>query len=170
MSLVCPNCQHNEPEGALFCSECASNLITTAGYFTSPLNKTKGGKNIHALKDDPPPPNEKNEYYMSLHIIRTGQLLPLLGQDEFVIGRKTEEQEIHPDIDLAPYDAYSLGVSRLHAKIIIVDNIMFIEDLKSSNGTKINSKKIPALNRFQLFHGDVIALGRFKIQALIQNE
>ena len=43
----------------------------------------------------------------------TGQLIPLEGQSDYTIGRVSDGQSILPDIDLAPFDGYSQGVSRL---------------------------------------------------------
>ncbi len=45
---------------------------------------------------------------------------------------------------------------------------VFIEDLRSTNGTFVNNKKVAA--RQQLHDGDVIAIGRFRIQFLAASE
>ena len=75
-----------------------------------------------------------------------------------------------PDIDLTPYEAYSQGVSRLHATVKVRDAAVFITDLGSSNGTRVNQVKLSAHSEHMLKHGDIISLGRFKIQALIRQE
>ena len=107
---------------------------------------------------------------INLHIIRTGQIIPLEGRTDFTIGRISEGQSILPDIDLSPFDAYSQGVSRLHATLKIRDSLFYVEDLGSSNGTRINNEKIQPLSDHLIHNGDVIALGRFKVQALIRQE
>jgi pSer/pThr/pTyr-binding forkhead associated (FHA) protein len=45
---------------------------------------------------------------------------------------------------------------------------IFITDLGSSNGTRVNGQKIMPNVDYPLNHGDVIALGKFKIQVLIR--
>ena len=74
------------------------------------------------------------------------------------------------EIDLTPFDAYSQGVSRLHANVKIKEDDILLEDLGSSNGTRINNSKLDAHKDYPIQHGDVIALGRFKVQALIKQE
>jgi pSer/pThr/pTyr-binding forkhead associated (FHA) protein len=96
--------------------------------------------------------------------------LPLVGRNEFTLGRISQGQSILPDIDLSPYNAYAQGVSRLHATLKLIQDELYIEDLGSSNGTRINNTKIPPHQNQLVQHGDVIALGRFKIQALVRQE
>jgi len=91
----------------------------------------------------------------------------LTGRSEFTLGRATEGQPILPDVDLAPYDAYSQGVSRFHASLKIVSQRISIVDLGSSNGTRVNGQKIVPNVDYPLSHGDILALGKFKIQVLI---
>ena len=69
-------------------------------------------------------------------------MLPLAERNEFTLGRVTEGQPVMPDIDLAPYQAYTHGVSRLHAVIKRgVDDILLM-DLESANGTFVNGKRL----------------------------
>ena len=53
----------------------------------------------------------------TLHLLETGQMLPLSERNEFTLGRSSDGQPIMPDIDLTPYQAYASGVSRLHAVV-----------------------------------------------------
>jgi len=73
-----------------------------------------------------------------------------LTADSFTIGRK-------PDNDL-PIDDHT--VSSRHAKIVRVQSVYFIEDLKSTNGTAVNGKPI---ERAQLHDADVITIGQHRI-------
>jgi pSer/pThr/pTyr-binding forkhead associated (FHA) protein len=77
------------------------------------------------------------------------QSIELRG-DTFTIGRKA-------DNDL-PIDDHT--VSGRHAKIVRVQSVYFIEDLKSTNGTAVNGKTI---ERAQLQDADVIAIGRHRM-------
>jgi len=73
-----------------------------------------------------------------------------------------------PDIDLTPYQAYENGVSRLHAVLKKNDNRVIIMDLGSSNGTYVNGVRLKPENEYPLSHGNIIALGKLKIQFLMQ--
>jgi hypothetical protein len=105
----------------------------------------------------------------SLHLLDTGQVLPLSTRSEFTLGRTSEGQPIAPDIDLTPYQAYAGGVSRLHA-IIKRDGtrIMFM-DLGSANGSFLNGKKLQPNVEQAINHGDIVSLGKLKIQILVKN-
>ncbi len=101
-------------------------------------------------------------------ILETGQTIPLEDGEEFTLGRISGSQPILPDIDLTPYKAYEGGVSRLHATIKIDHDQVTITDLGSANGTRINSKKIAAHQAYPLSNEDILSLGKFKAQILIQ--
>lgn len=171
MATLCPNCHHHEFEGALFCSECGTKLVEQSGLSTAAIRGTDSRLlKIRGKVHSPAPPQPANEALASVHIVRTGQILPLIGREEFTIGRVSEGQSILPDIDLTPYEAYSRGVSRLHATLKIREGHMTITDLGSSNGTRVNSEKIPPHKEIPIKHGDVITVGQFKLQALLRQE
>jgi len=73
-----------------------------------------------------------------------------LTADSFTIGRKS-------DNDL-PIDDHT--VSSRHAKIVRVQSVYFLEDLKSTNGTAVNGKPV---ERAQLHDADVITIGQHRI-------
>jgi len=73
-----------------------------------------------------------------------------LTADNFTIGRK-------PENDLVINDH---TVSSRHAKIMRVQSVYFIEDLKSTNGTSVNGSPI---ERTQLRDADVITIGQHRL-------
>lgn len=168
MTITCVNCKHEEPQGAIYCSNCGAKLVDTERLSTASMNTSSEGGQWVQGDAIPPAPMAATDAQISLHIVRTGQILPLMGRDEFIIGRVSEGQSVLPDIDLTPYDAYAQGVSRLHSMIQIAKDGVSISDLGSSNGTRINRTKLTANRNYSLNHGDVISLGKFKIQALIR--
>jgi pSer/pThr/pTyr-binding forkhead associated (FHA) protein len=99
----------------------------------------------------------------------SGKILPLASRNEFTLGRLSEGQPIMPDIDLTPYQAYASGVSRLHVVVKRESNRIIIMDLGSSNGTYLNGRRLTPHAEEALNHGDVIALGKLKIQVLLRN-
>ncbi len=72
-----------------------------------------------------------------------------LSEDEVVIGR-------NPNTDITLLDD---GLSREHCAILRDPStgVYTVEDLQSSNGTKVNGKRIRSA---ELCHGDEIQLGR----------
>ena len=75
-----------------------------------------------------------------------------------------------PDIDLSPYQAYAAGVSRLHAIIKRDGNRLIFMDLGSANGTYVNGKRLNPNVEQLINHGDIVALGKMKLQILVKNQ
>ncbi len=170
--IQCPNCQYQEPQGALFCSNCGAQLV---------FGEYKSTHAIYRSQSDPlqpiTDPREKGgggaqaggaSFSLSINIIDRDQIMPLVGRNEYTIGRVAEGQPILPDIDLSNFDAYAQGVSRLHASIRVAGTQVNLVDLGSSNGTRLNGEKIVPNNEYPLKNGDLISLGKFKIQVLIR--
>lgn len=80
-----------------------------------------------------------------------------LRYDENLIGRASSELGT-PQIDLSQLDR-SGTVSRRHARIGKDDNSIFLEDLGSSNGTRLNGKSLQKGLQAPLSHGDQIIFG-----------
>lgn len=73
-----------------------------------------------------------------------------IAPETFTIGRKADNN--------LPIDDHT--VSGHHAKIVRVQSVYFLEDLKSTNGTFLNGKPI---DRAQLHDADVITIGQHRI-------
>jgi pSer/pThr/pTyr-binding forkhead associated (FHA) protein len=170
--ILCPSCQHQELPGALFCSECGAQLIALDQRTTQSIQKMHSDRLDPTNMDDSvnstdiPEMNPMNSV-ISLHLIESGKVINLTGRTEFTLGRVTEGQPILPDVDLSPYDAYSQGVSRLHSALKVINQRIVITDLGSSNGTRVNGQKIVPHVDYPLNHGDILALGKLKVQILI---
>jgi pSer/pThr/pTyr-binding forkhead associated (FHA) protein len=166
--IICRSCQKSQPEGAIFCSECGTKLSDTAGLTTQTIDSAADLLQTSAFEEDVyPEQSEQTGQRVSLHILKSGERIALVGQDDFTIGRMSEGQSIIPDIDLSPYNAYQEGVSRIHASVKVADNRVQLIDLSSVNGTAINETKIPPNQYHALQDGDVITLGRLKVQVVI---
>jgi hypothetical protein len=168
--IVCFNCKHPNMAGSLFCAECGAQLggadsLTTQNITTQQFERV----NDRMPKNDIYQPFDGSDAWGSLHLLDTGQVLPLSVRNEFTIGRVSEGQPIMPDIDLSPYQAYAAGVSRLHAVIKRDGNRIIFIDLGSANGTYINGKRLTPNVEQTLNHGDIIALGKLKLQILLKN-
>jgi pSer/pThr/pTyr-binding forkhead associated (FHA) protein len=161
--------------GAFFCSECGAQLVLPEGIPTGsnqptpavirdiPGEKTDQSKKAAPLKF-------KTKEFIALNLIENGKIIPIQGKREITLGRSSEGQPIIPDIDLAPYHGYEAGISRLHVSIQINEREITVTDLGSANGTRINDKKISSHSPHSVKHGDLITLGKMKIQILLRNK
>ncbi|MEK6222421.1 MAG: FHA domain-containing serine/threonine-protein kinase [Chloroflexota bacterium] len=106
----------------------------------------------------------------SLHFMETGQILEIPEGNEFTIGRHIEGESFKPDINLTPYDGHKWGISRNHARLLVGLEEIILKDSESTNGTWINGKRIQANKPVKIEHGNVIQLGRLKVQFLVYRE
>lgn len=169
--IACPNCLHKELEGTLFCTECGAQLLVVDKMATQALKRvsTHSLSNPHFHHSTGPVSIlGAREPVITLHLLDSGEVIRLDGKNEYFLGRVAEGSSNHPDVDLSPYEAYGQGVSRLHANLKIENQRVTITDLASSNGTRVNGQKISPNVEFPLNHGDLIALGKLKMQFLIQ--
>ena len=168
--IICSNCKHANMPGALFCAECGAHLsgmdsLTTQNIATGQVKQALGKR---VLVSSPPLPPAALNDWVTLHLMDTGQVLPLAERNEFTLGRISEGQPIMPDVDFSPYQAYANGVSRLHAVIKRDVGRVLLMDLGSSNGTYVNGKRLAPNAEHVLNNGDVIALGKLKMQVLLR--
>ncbi|MDQ3707207.1 MAG: FHA domain-containing protein [Chloroflexota bacterium] len=106
-------------------------------------------------------PNGTVENMMArLVIISTGAELPLPDQEEIMVGREDPSSGIFPDVDLTAYGGEEGGVSRRHARLLHINGDYFVEDLQSTNFTKLDGQRLPAHVRERLEDGARIDFGR----------
>lgn len=169
--IVCSNCRHANMSGAMFCAECGAQLIGRDALITQTISTDKFKKVSKKAGDEEAYQDfDVTDAWGSLHLLDTGQVLPLSSRNEFTMGRISEGQPIMPDIDLSPFQAYAAGVSRLHAVIKRESGRIIFMDLGSANGTYINGKRLSPNIEQIVNHGDIIALGKLKMQILFKEQ
>lgn len=156
----------------LFCSECGSQLTFASDQKVNTLvypNQIRG-QNLDISNTIPNSLLEERDFILYYPDREEALDLPL--QNDFSIGRLVEGQVIAPDVDLNKYEAFNLGVSRLHATVRIdpKKNKVFIIDQGSANGTFVNGYEIPSNSEVPLNHGDVLTLGKFSLKVILPSE
>jgi hypothetical protein len=167
--IKCSNCQHENVSGTLFCAECGVQLDGVDTLTTQSITHDQIADDLKKRSAAMEPPSSPVNSWISLHLMDSGKILPLASRTEFTMGRLSEGQPIMPDIDLTPYQAYASGVSRLHAVVKREETRTVVMDLGSSNGTYLNGRRLNPHTEEELKHGDVVALGKLKIQVLLRN-
>lgn len=85
-----------------------------------------------------------------------------------VLGRTDPGARPTVDVDLTPYGALDRGVSRMHCRLHLEDNRIYITDLGSTNGTFVAGKRLEANQPEALRKGEELLLGRLSIQVLFR--
>lgn len=81
--------------------------------------------------------------------------------ERIVVGRTMDSDVV--DFDLTPYDAYHYGVSRHHAIMSLDEGFLYIEDLGSTNGTRINGFQLTSKQKYRLRDGDELEFARLRM-------
>jgi predicted component of type VI protein secretion system len=88
-------------------------------------------------------------------------------QDRMVVGRGGAGEGDAPDLDFTSYNAASLGMSRNHAVFTYREDALYIEDLNSTNGTRINGFTIPPERSYRLRNGDELEFGSLRVSVRV---
>jgi hypothetical protein len=159
--IECPSCKHQEFVGTMYCSECGTRLVHTApfpdgriGWIDACLGRWNKRLEL------------ESGAALGLRVLATGDMVSLVGRDNYTLGRGGSGQAIVPDVDLDHYGAQDQGISRLHAEIRIVESGVHIVDLDSVNGTLVNGERLEPQSPRLLGHKDMIQLGRLRLQLI----
>lgn len=167
--IECPSCQHREFVGTLFCSECGARLVHASTLPTMSISPDRIREVAAATKPSVPTgPELSTGAMLGLRVINSGEILSLLGRDNYTMGRAIEGQAIMPEVDLSRFDAYDAGISRMHAELRVEHDGFYVVDLESANGTIVNGQRIPPQEPEPVQHGDIIQLGRLRLQVISQ--
>ncbi len=98
---------------------------------------------------------------LHLQIVGTETPLVLPADGDHILGREAGDETSTdvPLVDLTPYHAKDLGVSRQHARIQVQESGYSLEDLGSRNGTQVNGHRLTPLQPYTLRPGDCISVG-----------
>src|SRR5258706_15728400 len=152
---LCPKCSTVLPPGTSICRVCQTSL-----NLSSPATETKHLPPL-VIKDD--------ALKITVLFEIDGQPFSLPAERSLIIGRTVADGGIArvPDLDLSPFGAYEMGVSRHHLKLCR-DSAIYVNDLGSSNGTFINGQRLMPNIDYPLHHGDELRAGRLKIKVKFQ--
>lgn len=95
-----------------------------------------------------------------LKIVESNAELPLPDQDEVFVGRSDMSTNWYPQIDLTPHGGEPCGVSRRHACLLLIESEYFVKDLRSTNFTKLNGKRLAPDVHERIKDGDRIDFAR----------
>lgn len=165
--IECPMCKHQEFVGTLYCSECGTRLVLASQVSTISMDRDSVNEESLVTKPSPPEgPDLESGALVGLRILSSGDILSMIGRDNFTLGRSGKGQAVIPDLDLNPFDAYEQGISRIHAEIRLRDDGIYVIDLDSANGTLVNGRRLSPQEEVLVQHGDIIQLGRFRLQLI----
>ncbi|GAB4463463.1 MAG: zinc ribbon domain-containing protein [Anaerolineae bacterium] len=154
--ITCANCHSENREGEFFCAVCGCGLINDP---RTPIYMRREG--VEVKTDRLAWGTSHFEEGDQLVIYVRDDATPIIVEPgtQMVVGRSDAYSGVKPDLDLAAYRAVERGVSRYHAAIHRVEQALMLEDLNSSNGTRVNGRRVPPGQPWVLHDGDELRLG-----------
>lgn len=140
--LICSNCGHQNADGLARCERCNTVLRKDDTVLIPSLQDRERMVNARRLRLV----DTDLEAISPLILIfqneeKPEQITLQPGAKRYLVGR-SEDQNVHVDVDLVPYNARQLGISRRHAVIYLKEGNWVVEDLESKNGTYLNSARL----------------------------
>ncbi len=162
--MECPNCHHWNEAGARFCEECGFDLTSVAASPSASVSVT-GGVAIDpdAIPDPAPqslvpaaPPEAPAFEGPRLFSEKTKTIFKL--GDSTLIGREEPSAQID-------FDGYDDGkfISHRHAQISKREDGYYLEDLGSTNATRVNGMKLSQGQAQALKDGDKVRFGKIEL-------
>jgi pSer/pThr/pTyr-binding forkhead associated (FHA) protein len=107
-------------------------------------------------------------WLIALYAAQVDNPLQIIVDNRVILGRKDTGGNLpNPEIDLTPFNADQLGVSRHHLEIYVEEDLLRARDLNSGNGTLLNGVKLNPNNPVTLKHNDHLQLGNLKLDMRI---
>lgn len=163
---VCAHCGNTNPASEMFCLKC--------GWPVQLSKKSDKTTLLDPSKLTSEPSFFGSTYTLLLLLKDTLQVIrkqPAEMDHELIIGRASEESIIAPDIDLTPYNAAELGISRAHLALRYESarDVLTVADLDSANGSYVNDVRLHPNEVRVLRHGDELRLGMLSFEVIFQH-
>lgn len=156
---ICVHCGESNREGVLFCANCGIALVPV------PLATRQLTEENTLIGTD------ELDFDGVIVLQVDGSDTPIMVQMRFeiVLGRVSGQEDGTAYIDLSPFNAVELGVSRRHARLIREGRSIYLLDMKSTNGTRLNGEQLPHGVERRLRDGDELILGRLRLSVFFNS-
>lgn len=138
MLVTCLECGWIEAGNQIMCAHCGNGLAVTRHNLT-----TIGGLRLSSADE------------------RYAWLLP--NADDITLGRHDPHGQFTVGVDLSIAGAHMHGVGRVHARLFVKDGCIWLEDLQSSNGSRIGGHVAWPNEPTPLHFGSIFQLGRMSL-------
>ncbi len=168
--MNCPSCGKQNRPGLLLCEHCGHQLIMLSDlshFRTARLDPLRLPWKPYQPLETVPRLGTKTLHqasFVTLEMIEAAQKLHVPAAGHVSLGRADKDSDWQPTVDLTPYDAVGKGVSRMHADLFFERDQVFVLELGSVNGTRLNGNKVLLGMAQQIHNGDELELGRLRIR------
>ena len=153
---LCAHCGKENPEGTIYCERCGVALVQMP--LTTRQLSTDEAERLTTSALGP-----EGVLILQVGANLTPAMFRIKVKKEIVLGRVTDFSEGVTYINLTPYGADEGGVSRRHARLMRDTNAIYLMDLNSTNGPRLNGEPLTASTERRVQDGDEIMLGRLRL-------
>src|SRR5258708_5882468 len=157
---ICPYCAHSNGEGEFFCEDCGEVLLEGAAAKTATRQFDRITTQLIINKNTWGTARFTQDAQVIIRVRDVEKPISIEVVDETTLGRADAATNTTPGVDLTPYGAQDLGVSRMHAAIRRGEETLTLVDLGSANGTFLNGQRLVAEQPRVLRDGDEIRVGK----------
>jgi hypothetical protein len=149
----------DNPEGAIVCASCGHTLdehrtLTTRNMAMSAPLVEPAKQTAHVGK--------LSNRGIAIYPGPSKEPVIVEVKERVLLGRRRDVPV--PDlVDLTPYDAYRMGVSRSHAVLTFKGSRLYIHDVGSVNGTFLDSVKLKPYELYAVQSGKAVSLGQLVV-------
>ena len=151
---TCSHCGWENFEGIIYCDRCGVALVQL------PLGtRLLTGPSEAQLRSDA----LGLDGVIILQVSSDEPTLMVQIRHEIVLGRIARASERATYLNLTPFGAEEAGVSRRHARLLRDGRAVYLMDLDSTNGTRVNGELLAPGVEKRLRDGDELRLGRLTV-------
>lgn len=166
-TIPCPQCGTQVRAGQRFCITCGLQLFDTGGTGTgiavgAPPAGDEGSGYTILPSSRRSVPGEETTQEARLFVPDKNAVIKLVNTGQQIIIGRTHREQV-ADVDLGPYGARELGVSRRHAMLTCEGGRWMVSDMNSTNGTFVNEVRISPGQPVTLNDGDMLRFGRLPL-------
>lgn len=158
---TCWQCKHEHQQEVTVCEKCgAVNQKTIMIENGVDATKMPAVKFTSSQESDP-----DNLMFISELAVQIGtEKLVVPINKRVIFGRDNPSTDEYVGIDLTRFKAHEMGVSRRHADLRrVAANRLILIDLGSTNGTRVNDKRLTPFKAHVLNHHDIVIFGRLSL-------
>ncbi len=126
-------------------------------------------QDLPVRQPEPIDAGETPPWRLMLHVLHVQVGMVFSLREELIVGRCCTDLG-KPDVDLQPYDADSMGVSRQHLAISAKHDHLIARDNQSANGSWLNDERMQVEQDYPIRNGDRLTLGALNLEIVFLSD
>jgi FHA domain len=172
--VFCPVCKQKNQVGATICVFCNTPLEKSTNA-SSTTTKNVGSQKSALVEEalsaytHLPQPTKG----VAIYIEGTSKYITTINADNIIIGRYSEKTRTSANeafVDLEPYGALEMGLSRRHLMIQHSEHGYEAIDLGSTNGTYLKNERMVPKQPYPLSEGNMLMMGKMHVYIIVPSE